>query len=36
MFDIAFMLMIEFINNLSWIVPMFLVLGIIGSLIKQA
>lgn len=35
MYEIAFLMMIEFIKNLSWIIPMFLVFSIIGDLFRR-
>ena len=35
MYEIAYFMMIEFIDNLAWIIPMFLVFGFIGSLIRS-
>lgn len=34
MFDIAFELIIEFINMLGWYIPIFLVLSFISDLVR--
>ena len=35
MYEIAYLMMIEFIENLSWIIPMFIVFAIIGDLFRK-
>lgn len=35
MFDIVYSLMFDFINFLGWFLPMLIVFGIIGSLIRS-
>lgn len=35
MFDIVYSLMFDFINMLKWFLPMLIVLGFLGSLIRS-
>jgi len=35
MFDIVYSLLFDFINMLSWYIPILIIFGIIGGLINQ-
>lgn len=35
MFDIVYSLMFDFIDMLKWFLPMMIVFGVIGTLIRQ-